>query len=342
MNWQLLRFNLNENRGATKASTATIFSGLAIGVLLLFGPCLFAQTDDDRHQSVVFYSLRDGNATNQIYVMDPDGSNQERLTFDAASDTDPDISPDGRNIVFTSGKTGSTDILVENLRSGAIWNVTNDPSAANEWPRFSPDGEHIVYDRLVDGAFEIFVADIEGRDAPKQLTFPPTLGRYPSWSPDGKRIVFRYGVDIAVMDADGRKEAPVPLTAETGTSFAQMAVWSPDGRYIAFMSLRKGYCSVFLMHADGSDQVNLTPKPTGAKAWCGKAPAWSADGREILFTGSRDSTSGHFQIFVMGIEGDNCSTAATCDRQLTFDGTSSEARARADRLLEGFEDSEHQ
>ena len=331
------RSNLNGTPTGTKAFKSPIFISLAICVLLLSGICLFAQRNDDRHQSVVFYSLRDGNTTNQIYVMNPDGGNQQRITFDAKSDTDPDISPNGKHIVFTSGKTGSTDILVENLGSGAVWNLTNNPSVANEWPRYSPDGKHIVYDSNSDGGiFEIFVADADGYGAPTQLTFPPTLGRYPSWSPDGKQIVFRHGIDIAVINADG-SGTPVKLTSESGTSFSQMPVWSPDGRYIAFMSLRAGYCSVFRMNADGSDQVNLTPKPAGATAWCGKAPAWSTHGREILFTGSRDSTSALFQIFVMGIEGDNCNMATPCDRQLTSDGTSSEARARAHR----FEFDEH-
>jgi len=67
---------------------------------------------------------------------------------------------------------------------------------------------------------------------------------------------------------------PVQLTKEVAPSFAQMPVWSPDGRYIAFMSFREGYCSVFRMTAEGNDQVNLTPKDLAdpANRWCGRTP----------------------------------------------------------------------
>lgn len=45
--------------------------------------------------SVVFFSAREDHANNQIYVMSADGGNQFRVTFDAASEVDPDLSPDG-------------------------------------------------------------------------------------------------------------------------------------------------------------------------------------------------------------------------------------------------------
>jgi TolB protein len=255
--------------------------------------------------------------------MDPDGGNQRRITFETASDVDPDISPDGQHIVFTSNQTGNKDIFVENLQSGAVWDLTNNP-ATDEWARFSPDGKQIVFDSNRDnGVFEIFVANADGSGVPTQLTFPPMLGRYPDWSPDGKQIVFRYNSDIAIINADGTSNSPTQLTHESSGSFAQMAVWSPDGRHIAFMSFREEYCSVFRMNADGSGQINLTPKdPANASTtWCSRAPAWSTNGQEIFFMSFRPSTLGQSEIFVMNMDGTNV-------RQLTDMGTSGEPRAR--------------
>lgn len=67
--------------------------------------------------------------------MNPDGSNQLRVTYDTASDVDPDISPDGKAIVFTSNQTGNNDFVT--VRSG-LRNLTNNP-ATDESAKWSPN-----------------------------------------------------------------------------------------------------------------------------------------------------------------------------------------------------------
>jgi TolB protein len=287
---------------------------------LLAGTGAYAEQARPR-AGVVFQSARDGHSNNQIYVMDLDGSNQVRITYDPASDVDPDVSPNGKRIVFTSNQTGNNDIFVLD-RSGEMRNMTNNP-ATDEWARFSPNGKRIVFGSNRDGGvFEIYVMNADGSGTARRLTDPPVLSRYASWSPDGEQIVFRRGIDIYKMDTDG-DNAPKALTSETAPSFAQMPVFSPDGRYIAFMSLREGYCSVFRMNADGSEQVNLTPKDPDvpSTSWCSRAPSWSADGDEIYFMSFRPSTNGTNQIFVMNMDGTNV-------RQLTNTGVNGSPRAR--------------
>ena len=231
-----------------------------------------------------------------------------RITYDVASDVDPDISPNEQQIVFTSNQTetGNNNIFVRD-QNGAVRNLTNQPSATDEWARWSPDGKQIAFDSNRDGGvFEIYVMNADGSGTPTRLTNPPILGRYPSWSPNGGQIVFRRGIDIYTINADG-SGVPVQLTSEVAPSFAQMPAWSPDGRYIAFMSFREGYCSVFRMNADGSQQINLTPKDPGdpPTSWCSRAPSWSTDGRQIFFMSFRPGTGGQNEIFVMNADGTN-------------------------------------
>jgi Tol biopolymer transport system component len=299
----------------------------------LVGPGVYAQHGEGRPGSVVFHSARDGHPNNQIYIMNPDGSNPLRVTYDTASDVDPDISPDGKFIVFTSNQTGNNDIFVQD-RSGVVRNLTNNP-ANDEWARWSPDGKQIVFDSNRNGGgFEIFVMNADGTGSPVQLTDPPTLGRYPSWSLDGKQIVFRRGIDIYTINSDGGG-SPVQLTSEVPPSFAQMPVWSPNGSHIAFMSFREGYCSVFRMTADGNEQINLTPKDPAdpPTSWCSRAPSWSANGHEIFFMSFRPSTSGQNEVFVMNMDG-------TDVRQLTDTGTNGSPRAREKRRHTSDGDSE--
>jgi Tol biopolymer transport system component len=299
-----------------------------VGLTIVAAAVMLANTQSGFAQyggppaSVVFYSARDGQPNKQIYVMNPDGSNQTRVTYDTASDVDPDISPDGQQIVFTSNQTetGNNNIFIRDA-SGTVRNLTND-SATDEWARWSPDGQRIVFDSNRDsGVFEIYIMNADGSNQ-TELTSPPILGRYPSWSPDGRQIVFRRGIDIYAINADG-SGTPVQLTSENAPSFAQMPVWSPNGRYIAFMSFRETYCSVFRMNADGSNQVNLTPKNPSdpSTSWCSRAPSWSTDGQQIYFMSFRPSTVGQNEIFVMNADGTNV-------HQLTTVGTNGSPRAR--------------
>ena len=95
--------------------------------------------------SIAFHSSRDGN--NEIYVMDPDGSVQRRLTAATSSDVRADISPDGRHIVFASNRSNAHfEIFVMDADGGDLRQLTTTPAViTNTWPRWSPNGEWIAY-----------------------------------------------------------------------------------------------------------------------------------------------------------------------------------------------------
>ena len=122
-------------------------------------------------------------------------------------------------------------------------------------------------DRLslnVDGNFEIYVIRPDGTDLTR-VTDYAGLDQFPEWSPNGKQLAIRRDIDLYLIDLDGSN--PIQLTA--GALINQMASWSPNGKKLAFLSTRDGYPSVFVMETDGSNQVNLTPKPgdVPANAW---------------------------------------------------------------------------
>jgi Tol biopolymer transport system component len=253
--------------------------------------------------SLVFHSARSGDL--EIYLMNPDGSDPVRLTNSPGEDDWPDISPNGRYVTFASTREGNREIFVLDLSDGSLRNVSKS-SADDNWPRWSPNGKQIAFHSNRDGNYEIYVANADGSAAPRRITNNPLLDQWPDWSPDGKQIAFRRGFDVFVIDADGEEKNPRQLT-NLPTTIDQMPAWSPNGQQIAFMSLREGYCAVFLMSVDGdtpeNPAVNLTPKGSNDlnSQWCSRAPSWSRDGR-IYFQSMRPGT-GAADLFSMKADG---------------------------------------
>lgn len=251
--------------------------------------------------SVVFHSRRGGSLA-KIYAMDPEGSGVQQLTSGPGNDLWPDISRNGQRVAFASNRSGNNEIYVLDLRTGALTNVSQS-SADDNWPRWSPNGHELAFHSNRAGNYDIYVVDVDD-GAVRQVTNDPALDQWVDWSPNGKQLAWRRGMDIFVADADGLEQNVRQLTF-TPAVIDQMPVWSPNGKQLAYMSFDAGYCSVFLMDADGASQVNLTPKdPNDASsAWCSRAPAWSRNGQRIYFMSIRPATGGDAELFSMAPDG---------------------------------------
>src|SRR5688572_13356588 len=312
----------NLSNESTKLFLATlVIAALSCVVQITHADSKLASTpsDDDEKgppHSVSFHSnsvrTMSGTRQTEVFVMNPDGTDQTRITFDDRTDQQPDISPDGRQIVWASSRItdtnpeGDLEIFVMDADGSNVRQLTFN-AAGESWPRWSPNGKQIAFQSNVNGNVEIFLIDEDGDNRTRVTDYPAT---FPEWSPNGKRLSVARDGDIYLIELDGTVTAQ--LTDHPATD--QMASLSPNGQQIAFMSMRDGYCSVYVMGLDEKVPTNLTLKPDGIpnSQFCSRAPVWSRNGQQIYFSSFRPETNLFENIFVMNADGSEV-------RRLTFD-----------------------
>lgn len=128
-----------------------------------------------------------------IWKFRPDGSGSVNLTGGrAANNGFPHFSPDGRQIVFRSGRDGNHEIYLMNADGSNPRRLT-DNAATDTMPSFSPDGRQVAFSSNRDGDFEIYNLDISTDGKPgklRRITNRPGFDMHPFYSPDGKWLVF--------------------------------------------------------------------------------------------------------------------------------------------------------
>jgi len=282
------RFILGKRYQAEKSALRLAAHRMADEIMKLYGekPIFTSK--------LAFVSNRDGN--DEIYMMDYDGANQTRITFNRIKDYIPAFSPDQRKIAYTTYKRANPDLVIRYIYEGketaAATRGTNFSAA------FSPDGKKMAFCSTMDGNAEIYVANSDGTN-PRRLTFNSAIDTAPSWSPTGREIAFtsdRAGTgspQIYVMDAEGSNVRKVSF----GGNYHDAPSWSPAGDVIAFVSRVENLFDIYLLNLRTNQITKITE--TNAR---NETPSWSPDGRHLVFA---SNLSGTIQIYAVDYDGAN-------------------------------------
>jgi Tol biopolymer transport system component len=264
-----------------------------------------------RGSKIAFSADRLGqDAPDEIYIMNADGTGETRLTpptdwrpngFSACNALLPRWSPDGQRVAFHCSEGVAPSGTEPDQRVSEIF-VTNGSevtqlthmgvgvgAASASW---SPDGKRIAFGTPYTRQPGLWVIDVDGTEPPVYLT----SGGRPDWSPDGKAIAFQSNREgkgeIYVMQLNDPAD-PVRLTdpLEVNPAVNQFPRWSPDGQKITFVRAEidsgfEGTRQVYVMNADGTDQMRLTTyigDKDNRVPGINDEPSWSPNGHSILF-----------------------------------------------------------
>jgi predicted Ser/Thr protein kinase len=246
-----------------------------------------------------------------IQVVDADGSGRTQLTFGDVQDTDPDWSPDGRQIAFARSPAGHpyrrAHLYVMNADGSALHQVT-EGTVVDLNPDWSPDGRRIVFlcSRPRTEAGDICVIDVDGTNRIDLTPHAEDQGR-PAWSRDGTQIAFRCQNSLCAVNPDGSHMMTIVRPSDGGADAPQ---WAPDGVRVSFGASERGLAAgIYLTDRTGSGSLRIAVATTASTETLG-ATTWSPDGDRIAFGGHFDFRG---DLFVMYADGSGLT-------RLTHDG----------------------
>ena len=202
-----------------------------------------------------------------------DGASRTPLAAPPHAYVTPRVSPDGRRVLLGVADNAE-HIWSYDLSAGTLTQLTYD--AANRAPIWSPDGERVIFGSNRNGALNLFAAPASANGPAERLTTSDALQLPGSWSPDATTLAFMEqhpstGRDIWLLKRNGDRTAFANTEADESAPR-----FSPDGRWIAYVSNESGQAEVYVRSTVGPTRHRVSAEG-------GTEPVWRRDGNALYY-----------------------------------------------------------
>jgi serine/threonine-protein kinase len=207
-----------------------------------------------------------------------DGADQTPLAAPPRGYFAPRVSPDGRRILLAIVDE-SEHVWVYDVASSTLKQLTFEGS--NRAAIWTPDGERVTFASNRNGALNLFVAPVDNMAGAERLHASDHLQLPGSWSPDGDVLAYvehrpGTGRDIWLL-----RRGTAPIAWAQGTFDESAPRFSPNGRWIAYVSNESGRAEVVVRATNTASPVRQISSDGGTE------PVWARDGHTLFYRAPR-------------------------------------------------------
>ncbi|HQR19166.1 MAG TPA: hypothetical protein PK948_12410, partial [Gemmatimonadales bacterium] len=197
------------------------------------------------------------------------------------------LSPDGTRLAVSTAAGPASALWVKQLDRGPLTRLSFE-GTLNYRPAWRPGGRMLSFTSDRDSSLSyLYEIRADGSGRPARL-LPQDTSQVDEavWSSDGEWLVYRTGVSAGLRDIWARRvrgdSAPFPVAA--GEYDEYMPALSPDGKWVAYVSVESGREDVYVRPFPDADRARWQVSTAG-----GHSPAWNPTSRELLFVSAADS-----------------------------------------------------
>ena len=228
-------------------------------------------------QQILFESNRTGNW--DIYIMNADGANPQRLTHHDSLDRRPSWHPNGKKIVFESTRNGEHALYQLWLKNRKVKKINILMKGTPMFAKYSPNGKQLVIGhQKSEEAARILLINKKGKIKKVVADFGYRTA-FPNWSPDGQSLLLHSRHETNNKDDEIYRIKIDDLKIKRLTNWHKhnfCPAWSPNGQQIAYVtSMENNRPEIYIMNRDGSNAQRITNNKEGDTL-----PNWAPNGKK--------------------------------------------------------------